>query len=120
MSKRILVVDDDAMCLRMCELVLNKDYEVIKADSGEACLTLLEKETFELVLLDVEMPGFDGFETLEALRKTERGAFVKVAFLSADEDEDTRERAKSLGAVGFVKKPFLPEDLKKFVAAQTS
>lgn len=116
MSRKILVVDDEEMGLRMAEFILQQEYQVEKAHSGTECLAKLEQDTFDLILLDVEMPGMNGFETLESIRKTTFGQEQKVAFLSADDDDEAKEKAKALGALGFVKKPFLPQDLQEFVA----
>lgn len=109
MSKRILVVDDDAMNLRIAEMVLKKDnYEVEKAASGEECLAFLQVAMVDLVLLDVEMPGMSGIEVLEAIRKKEQLASLPVMFLSASEEIGEKVEAGIYQAQGFIKKPFLP------------
>lgn len=112
MSKRILVVDDDAMNLRMTEFTLKKNgYEVLKADSGRACLDVLETEKVDLILLDKEMPEMSGMETFCKIRENSALADIPVAFLTAATDEDSIKEALSAGAAGYVKKPFLPKDL---------
>lgn len=116
MSKKILVVDDEEMGLRMAELVLQKEYQVEKATSGAECLEKLEQDRFDLVLLDVEMPVMSGFETLEQIRNMSTLKEQKVVFLSADDDVKSKEKARVLGALGFVRKPILPQELQKFVA----
>ena len=116
MSKKILVVDDDAMNLRMAEFILQKEgYEVGKASSGWACIEFLRNEKADLLLLDVEMPEMNGFQTLAVL-KEELEAQVPVVFLTASADDETVAQAKTLGAVGFVTKPFLPPVLLEAVA----
>lgn len=116
MNKKILVVDDDELCLRMAEFILQQTYQVEKVTSGAACLEKTNTDMFDLILLDVEMPGMNGFKTLESMRQTDAGKEQKVVFLSADDDAGAKERAKELGALGFIKKPFLPQDLQIFVA----
>ena len=112
MGKRILVVDDDAMNLRLAEkLLAKKEYEVMKAESGEECLALLKEESVDLVLLDIEMPGMNGWETLEAIRADEAFANIPVLFLSAAEDLQRQADAGQIPVEGFVKKPFLPPSL---------
>lgn len=112
MSKTILVVDDDAMNLKMAEFMLKqKGYTIEKATSGEECLEKLQLTTYDLVLLDVEMPGMNGIQTLEKIRETENGKDLLVCFLSADADINTMEAAQRLGAKDYIKKPFLPQDL---------
>lgn len=111
--RRILVVDDDAMNLRMAEFILGKAeaYEVLKAASGTECLDILSKEEIDLVLLDVEMPEMNGIVTLEHIRENAQTASMPVMFLSADEAAATHEAAEKLGALAFIKKPFMPQDL---------
>lgn len=116
MSRKILVVDDEEMGLRMAEFILQKEYQVEKATSGKECLEKLENDVFDLVLLDVEMPVMNGFDTLEKIRNMSSCKEQKVVFLSADDDDKSKEKANELGALGFVKKPILPHVLQNFVA----
>lgn len=112
MDKKILVVDDDAMNLRMAEMILKKKgYEVEKADSGQSALAVLQKVPVNLVLLDVEMPGMSGVETLAAIRRQQELAEVPVLFLSASEDMETDVQSGAYAVQGFVKKPILPQKL---------
>lgn len=112
MSKRILVVDDDAMNLRMAEMFLKKgNYEVEKAVSGEECLAFLQVAMVDLVLLDVEMPGMNGIETLEEIRKREGLEKIPVMFLSASEEIGEKVEDGVYAVQGFIKKPFLPPNL---------
>jgi CheY-like chemotaxis protein len=108
----ILVVDDDGMNLRMAEMILTKGgYQVQKADSGQAALDMLRAEGAQLVLLDVEMPGMSGTETLDAIRADERTKAIPVLFLSASEDMEEAVNRGEYAVQGFVKKPFLPPKL---------
>lgn len=110
--KRILVVDDEAMNLKMAEFILKqKNYQVLTASSGMECLTVLQNEMVDLVLLDVEMPMMSGIKTLECMRENKPLQNLPVMFLTADTRADTVIAAGKLGAVGYVVKPFLPEDL---------
>lgn len=114
----ILVVDDDAMNLRMAEMMLTKKgYEVKKADSGQAALALLESEKVELVLLDVEMPKMSGTETLAAIRARQNLAQMPVLFLSASEDMESAVANGEYSVQGFIKKPILPQRLYESIAA---
>ena len=109
--KRILVVDDDAMNLRMSTFILGqKEYEVITAASGQDCLDMLKTESVDLILLDVEMPEMNGIETLEQIRKQQAFCNLPVMFLTADTNEETMAAAERLGAVGYVKKPYIPQE----------
>ncbi|MDD6492227.1 MAG: response regulator [Firmicutes bacterium] len=118
MGKTILVVDDDAMNLRMAEMILKKkDYDVKKADSGQAALALLQEETVDLILLDVEMPGMSGIETLDAIRARLEPEEMPVLFLSASEDMEQAVAKGEYSVQGFVRKPVLPQKLYESVTA---
>ena len=118
MGKTILVVDDDAMNLRMAEVMLKKKgYDVRKADSGQTALTLLQEETVDLVLLDVEMPGMSGTETLDAIRARGDVGGLGVAFSSSPENMEQAVANGEYAVQGFIKKPFLPQKLYESVDA---
>lgn len=118
MSKRILVVDDDAMNLRMAEFILKKEgYDVCKVESGMECLLFLKDESVDLILLDIEMPIMSGLKTFEIIKDNEEMQDIPVIFLTASADSDNVMEAIKLGATGYVTKPFLPEELLKRVSA---
>ena len=72
MSKKILVVDDDIMNLIVAECILEENgYTILRAESGEECLALLNTTLPDLILLDIEMPGMSGFELMEILQRSE-------------------------------------------------
>lgn len=114
MQKCILVVDDDVMNLKRTKLILEKHYDLILAKSGEEALDKLKGESIDLVLLDIAMPGMNGIETFKHMK--EDGVEVPVIFLTASGDEDDVVAAISLGAVNYLKKPFLPKDLLERIA----
>lgn len=117
MSKTILVIDDDAMNLRMAEFILSKvNYKVLKADSGRKGIEILKQEAVDLTLLDIEMPEMNGIETLELIRKDETICESKVMVLAATISDEIKEKMDGLGAVGYVGKPFMPADLQTQVA----
>lgn len=114
MSNRILVVDDDAMNLRMAEFILNKNgYVVYKAASGQEALEFIETESVDLFLLDIEMPGMDGFELMQVLQASEKWKKVPVIFLTADRSAETEEKCFEMGAVDYIGKPFIPAIMVK-------
>ena len=116
MQKCILVVDDDVMNLKRTKLILDKHYDLILAKSGEEALDKLKGESIDLVLLDIAMPGMNGIETFKHMK--EDGVEVPVIFLTASGDEDDVVAAISLGAVNYLKKPFLPKDLLERIAKE--
>ncbi len=114
MEKSILVVDDDAMNLKRTKLILQKYYDVIFAESGEEALELLKSEKIDMVLLDIAMPKMNGIETFEHMKEAEID--IPVIFLTASGDEDDVLSALCLGAVNYLKKPYVPQELLKRVA----
>jgi two-component system, sensor histidine kinase and response regulator len=115
----ILVVDDHPENLRVLESVLaDLRQNLVKAGSGREALKHLLNEDFAVVLLDIEMPQLDGFETAALIRAREKTQHTPIIFLSAINQTDTHvSRGYSLGAVDYVFKPFQPEVLKAKVAA---
>ncbi|SEQ04091.1 diguanylate cyclase (GGDEF) domain-containing protein [Lachnospiraceae bacterium NE2001] len=109
----VAVVDDDEMNLKLAERILTKsDINVSKLSSGEDLMVFLKDHRPDLILLDVNMPGMDGFETLTKLRAEETEiADIPVVFLTSENDTDTEKKALKLGAKDFIKKPFIPEIL---------
>ena len=113
MADWVMVVDDDETNLKMAGHILSRAHMRVTAmKSGEALLEYISnKDVPDLILLDVKMPGMDGFETLTELRRMDKGKTVPVIFLTADEKEGTEVRGLTLGAMDFIKKPFVPEVL---------
>lgn len=114
MADWVIVVDDDVTNLKMAGHILSKSgYRVSAVKSGQAMLDYIkENGSPDLILLDINMPGMDGFETLERLRKMENGVNeTPVIFLTASENGESETKGLSLGAMDFVKKPFIPEVL---------
>lgn len=113
---RILVVDDQPANLRVVSTLLGREgYAVDTAESGEQALELYGRGAPDLILLDMMMPGMDGFEVLAALHQ--RGLDVPVVFVTAAHDRDLLLRAFDAGVVDYVTKPFLPEELLARVTA---
>lgn len=107
--KCILVVDDSTTNLKFVESVLKDTYKLILVKSGEKALQYLVKNTVDLVLLDILMPEMDGFETFEKIKSLELNRDVPVVFLTADVDVDNEIKGLEMGAVDFIRKPFVPE-----------
>ena len=114
MADWVIVVDDDLTNLKIAGHILSKNgLRVSAVKSGQAMLDYIAANGApDLILLDINMPGMDGFETLERLREQEAGQNeTPVIFLTADENEESETKGLSLGAMDFVKKPFIPEVL---------
>src|SRR5690606_28672078 len=109
---RILVVDDQAANLRVVSALLTREgYQVITASSGQEALARYAETVPDMILLDMMMPGMDGFEVLAALRAQEPPLRIPVVFVTAAHDRDLLLRAFDAGVVDYVTKPFLPEEL---------
>ncbi|HVS01842.1 MAG TPA: response regulator [Thermoanaerobaculia bacterium] len=110
----ILVVDDDAANLAAIEVALGElGRGLVKASSGREALRLLLEEDFALILLDVKMPGMDGFETARMIRSRRRTRHVPIIFVTAySRDDADILYGYSLGAVDFLFKPIVPEVLR--------
>lgn len=110
----ILVVDDDERNLAAIEVALGElGRHLVKASSGHDALRHLLERDFALILLDIQMPGMDGFETAELIRQRGRSRHVPIIFVTAYSRDD-REilRGYDLGAVDFLFKPIVPEVLR--------
>jgi signal transduction histidine kinase len=111
-AAHILVVDDTLQNRLLAEVrLVGAGYRVSQASSGEEALAIFAAEPPDLVLLDVRMPGLDGFDTLTRLRTLPHGPDVPVVFLTALDDEETHRRALAAGAEDFLTKPLRPTEL---------
>lgn len=109
--KKILVIDDDIMNLKMAKHILENDYAVICAQSGDEGMAALRENTIDLVLLDLYMPEVSGMEVLREIRQDASIAEVKVIILTASGMRADVVEATRLGALDFIKKPFFPTEL---------
>jgi len=109
---KVLIVDDVPENLVLLEKVLTlKDIDVSFADNGQDALIFAEKEPPDLILLDIAMPGMDGFEVCIKLKENDLTKEIPVIFLTASRDEEETVRALEMGAVDFVSKPFSSKEL---------
>jgi len=102
----ILVVDDEQMsCLLAAETLRQAGFEVIEAGTGEQALECFAAEEVDLVLLDVMMPGIDGFETCRLMRERRQDALIPIVMMTGLDDVESITRAYDLGATDFISKP---------------
>lgn len=117
-SPLILCVDDEKVTRTLVErLLVGSGYTVLTAASGEQALQLLQHNRPELILLDVMMPGMDGYEVCARLREQQDLALVPVIFVTALEEEKDKARAFALGAADYLVKPIQRDALLATVAA---
>lgn len=104
--RKVLIVDDNITNLRHINTQISGKYKTILAKSGEQALQACIKQNPDLVLMDVNMPDMDGFETVRRMRQNSSIKSIPVIFLTADHDVVTEIKALESGAVDFITKPF--------------
>ena len=116
---KLLVADDEQKICRLLETFFTeRGFHVLVAHDGPTALAVIRQEQPHLVFLDLHMPGMDGLEVLKEAHRVDET--MKVIIITAVEDEDTIQRARSLGAADYVIKPFSLEYLKDEVLSKVS
>lgn len=111
-SKKVLIVDDsDFMRMMLSEMLTKSGHSVVQAENGLLALRMLDNEQVDVCILDIKMPGMNGLETLEQIKKNRPE--VKVIMLSAQCKEENVRRALALQADAFVAKPFQADSIIK-------
>ncbi len=118
MTKKILIVDDEEdVRLFLADFISERDFIVDTAADGEEALEKVKKEKYDVIFLDIMMPGIDGITCLERIKKLSSAAVVIM--ISALKDESKMSAAKKLGAAQYIVKPFsltyLETELMKFL-----
>lgn len=118
---RILVADDDPASLELITVVLQDEgYQVSNASDGNLALGMGTTGDFDLVILDIHMPMYDGVEVLQMLRKRHIRRPIKVIALTADSSDETRKALEASGVDGFLVKPVDLEMLRRAVSRLTA
>jgi CheY-like chemotaxis protein len=107
----ILVIDDEPAILSALVETLEDDYSLMTATNGKEALSLLEKKLPDMIISDVSMPVMDGLEFMSNLKKKGLNIKVPLVYLSAKGQITDVEKGVSLGAYGYLVKPFLPTRL---------
>jgi CheY-like chemotaxis protein len=116
-SGRILLVDDEAAIRLICRINLQfEGFETLEAEDGESALALAERDAPDLILLDVMIPSPDGWKVAEELARRPATRDIPIVFLTARADPVDERRAYELGGLGYVRKPFEPDDVAALVA----
>jgi len=112
MKKKILVVEDDKrIVMALAVRLKGKGYDVVAAYDAFMAMTIAMHHRPDLVLLDISMPGGNGFMVAKRLQNEATTAGIPLIFLTASKQPGLRENAQDLGAVGFFEKPYEAEDL---------
>lgn len=107
----ILIVDDQQANITLLADILGEKYKLCAATCGEDALDIMNSQKIDLLLLDIVMPGMDGYEVLEKIKKGDKNTTTPVIFLSAMDDNESILKGFSLGAVDYISKPIQKEIL---------
>lgn len=111
---KILVVDDEEGARELFNTILTDEgYEVTLANNGQDALSRMKSSTYDLVVTDIKMPGMDGLQLLQELRKT--GCQADVIMVTAYGEVESYLKAMSLGAAEYINKPIRIKELKRIV-----
>ncbi|MCR5452787.1 MAG: diguanylate cyclase [Lachnospiraceae bacterium] len=113
--KKILIVDDEEIFLKITRNFLSNDYEVVTALSGEKAIEIFKETKPDLVLSDLMMPGMSGYELLSRINESE-GNTIPFIFMTADDREESEAKGFDTGALDYIKKPFKKDILLRRVA----
>ncbi len=109
---RILIVDDDKINQRLLSGLLMQDYTVEQAEGGSQALAMIDANPPDLILLDIMMPAMNGFQVIRQLKNNEITQEIPVIFITALDSVRNEEEGLKLGAVDYIKKPFVPSIVK--------
>lgn len=114
----ILVVDDTETNIDILIDLLSNDYDVMVALDGQGALDIANEDKIDLILLDIVMPGMNGYEVCKTLKAVEKTKEIPVIFITAKTDEDSIEKAYDIGGIDYVTKPFKPKELLARIKTQ--
>lgn len=117
-KRHIVIVDDEPVNLEIAENVFSTQYKLTKLISGEQLIRFLMRVKPDMILLDVMMPGMDGYETLKQIKEQKETQNIPVIFLTSKEGVDSEREGFRLGAKDFIKKPFDNEIMLARVQSQ--
>lgn len=111
-KKKILLVDDDPLIRKLTKTTLaEEEFKILEAETGEQALKITEEEKPDLILLDIKLPGKDGFQVCRQIKQDDRIRSTYVIILTGEPTEDMREKGKKAGADDYFTKPFSPIEL---------
>jgi len=113
---KILIVEDNEESLYLAKFILEKEgYEVIEARDGPEALDKTSTETPDLILMDMQLPILDGYETTRRIKADERLTKIPVIALTAYAMKGDREKTREAGCDGYISKPIIPEEFIKTI-----
>ena len=105
-KQKVMIVDDTPMNLELLKIALASEYDTTVITNGSEALDIAAETPPDIILLDIAMPGMNGYEVLSKLRENEKTKDIPVVFLTAMQDAESEEYGLKLGAIDFIKKPF--------------
>lgn len=122
MRPKILVVDDSKMLRDMVVYTLNEGGypDVAEAEDGAVALSLVQKERFDIVITDINMPNMDGFSFTQNARGVNGYESTPILILTTESSDEMKQKGKSCGATGWIVKPFVPEELLEVISILTA
>jgi putative two-component system response regulator len=105
---KILIVDDERFYINILVGLLKDQYKLYIAKSGEQALKRISDNLPDLILLDIMMPGMDGYQTCAEIKKNPQWVNIPILFLTGKTDQESEEKAFAAGAIDFIKKPIAP------------
>ncbi len=119
MAYNVLIVDDSASMRKVIRKILRISGfdlgEIFEASNGQEALEILESNWVDLILSDIHMPVMDGLTFLAELRKKEDFKDIPLVFITTESAEEKLNKAMSLGAQGYIRKPFEPEQIREYL-----
>ncbi|WP_260748782.1 response regulator [Geoalkalibacter halelectricus] len=117
MSKKILITEDSPTMRAMICATLEAlgDFDIFEAANGFEALRLLPRESFDLVITDINMPDINGLELVSFIKRNDQYKTIPLVIVSTEGSERDREKGLKLGANAYLVKPFSPEELQKLV-----
>ena len=109
---KVLIVDDETLNIEFLQTLLNEEINVIFATSGEDALSIVQANRPDMILLDIMMPGMDGYEVCKRLKGNPETKDIPVIFVTAKTGPEEEARGLELGAIDYITKPFNPEIVK--------
>lgn len=116
-KKNILIADDSNIILNFLDKYLNEDYQILKANSGEEALSLLAGNYIYALLLDLNMPGLNGFEVLNYLKENKLIEKIPVVIITGDDTEETIKQAFNYPILDVLNKPFNEKNIERVLAS---
>ena len=116
LEETILIVDDTELNVETLMELLGDKYDLLAATDGEDALEILGDEHVDLILLDIMMPGIDGYEVCKRVKENSATENIPIVFITAKTDEDSIERAYDVGGVDYITKPFRAKEVLSRVA----